>query len=229
MLRGHNIDDTLLDYPDKLYGKIFFDKYVTPLSDGEYKELFDFLWFRNGLPDKLNSDLPVSLKEKIIEKREKLNTVMGYIVKGEIKGNALTLLKMVLKDELSDDKAVWESYLDSIETFQNKKGGIDFAALPIQTESVASFASGYFPAANVFKGDLDSEWAQIQAVFNSGVRPSIQRISEYTIAAASSHMAGEEISQVRDMLIDILRSEEEDYELTFTDPALKVLFSALEA
>jgi len=100
----------------------------------------------------------------------------------------------------------------------NDKGGIAFNALPIQTESVKAF-----------QGDLNAEWAQIQAVFNAGIRPSVQRISEYTAAAASSGLAADKIDQVRSMLADILRRDEEAQKLASVDPALKGLLSALEA
>src|SRR3989338_2039324 len=90
------------------------------------------------------------------------------------------------------------------------KGGIVFNALPIRTESVASSALGSFSGVKAFQGDLDAEWGQIQQVFNAGIRPSVQRISEYTAAAASSGLAGEKIDQARGMLADILRRDEED-------------------
>ena len=79
--------------------------------------------------------------------------------------------------------------------------------------------------ARAFRGDLNAEWAQIQAIFNAGIRPSIQRISEYTSAAAASPLADKKIDQVRSMLADMLRREEEDEKLPATEPALKSLIS----
>ena len=114
-------------------------------------------------------------------------------------------------------------------TGNKETGGIAFNALPIQTESVASSALGSFSGVKAFQGNLDAEWGQIQAVFNAGIRPSVQRISEYTAAAASSGLAGEKIDQVRSMLADILRRDEEAQKLASVDPALKGLLSALEA
>ena len=101
--------------------------------------------------------------------------------------------------------------------------------MPIQTETVASSVLGSFSAFNAFKGDLDAEWVQIQAVFNAGIRPSIQRLSEYTVAVSAGPLAEEKTVAVRGLLADILRSEEESQKLTPTDPALKGLLSALEA
>ena len=111
----------------------------------------------------------------------------------------------------------------------DSKGGIAFNALPIQTEAVASSVLGAFSGVKAFQGDLDAEWAQIQAVFNAGIRPSVQRISEYTAAAASSALAGEKIDQVRSMLADILRSEEEDKKMSLASADLKNLVTALES
>ena len=111
---------------------------------------------------------------------------------------------------------------------QDNLGGIAFNALPIQTESVASSPMGAFSGIKAFQGDLDAEWGQIQTVFNAGIRPSVQRISEYTAAAASFGLAADKIDQVRGMLADILRRDEEDEKLPATQPAVKKLLSALE-
>ena len=108
-------------------------------------------------------------------------------------------------------------------------GGIAFNALPIRTESVASSVLGSLSDIKAYQGDPKEEWAQIQAVFNAGIRPSIQRISEYTAASASSGLAGERIDQVRSMLADILRREEEDKKLSACSADLKNLVTALES
>ena len=68
----------------------------------------------------------------------------------------------------------------------NEPGGIAFNALPIQTESVVSSALGALAGAHAFKGDLDTEWAQIQAVFNAGIRPSAQRLTDFSAASSAS-------------------------------------------
>ncbi|MDO8748294.1 MAG: hypothetical protein Q7J72_04155 [Candidatus Omnitrophota bacterium] len=115
-----------------------------------------------------------------------------------------------------------------LQELDNKKGGIAFNALPIRTEAVASSVLGSFPGVKAFQGDLEAEWAQIQQVFNAGIRPSIQRLSEYTQAASASPLAEEKIDGVRGLLADILRRDEEARKLTSTDPALKGLLSALE-
>ena len=111
----------------------------------------------------------------------------------------------------------------------DNKGGIAFNALPIQNRTRYFICWRTFPGSGAFKGDLNAEWGKIQQLFNSGIRPSIQRISEYTAAAAASPLAGDKIDQVRSMLADMLRREEEDEKLPATEPALKSLISALEA
>jgi len=129
------------------------------------------------------------------------------------------------------------SMTGDVKTFSSvleKKGGIAFDALPIRTEAVASSVLGSFSGVKAFQGDLDAEWAQIQAVFNAGVRPSVQRISEYTAAVADrggtrSAPADEKIDQVRGMLADILRRDEEDKKLSACSADLKNLVTALES
>ena len=133
----------------------------------------------------------------------------------------------------SYNRLVIDNVAHSASSSLANKGGIAFNALPIRTEAVASSALGSFPGTKAFQGDLDAEWAQIQAVFNAGIRPSVQRISEYTAAVAGrggtrSAPTDEKIDQVRGMLADILRRDEEDEKLPATQPAVKKLLSALE-
>ena len=77
---------------------------------------------------------------------------------------------------------------------------------------------------------LDLPLAPIKsAVFNAGIRPSVQRLSEYTLAASASPLAEEKIDGIRAMLADILRREEEDDKLRLSEPAMKKLFYDLES
>ena len=159
----------------------------------------------------------------------------------------LDLVKMMEKDEtgnkkslpgregdgvgslISQTKKVSSSLTNVYKEGTDKKGGIAFNVLPIQTESVALSVLGSFPGANAFKGDQAAEWSQIQAVFNAGIRPSVQRISEYTAASASSALANERVDQVRVMLADILRRDEESEKLKPAEEALKQLLTQLES
>ena len=139
----------------------------------------------------------------------------------------IILREIMYRWNLSASSAV-KDFSSSISSIAENKGGIAFTALPIQTESVASSALGALTGARAFRGDLDVEWVQIQAVFNAGIRPSVQRLSEYTAAASASPLAQDKIDQVRGMLADILRREEEDDKLRLSEPALKKLLSDLE-
>ncbi len=111
----------------------------------------------------------------------------------------------------------------------DKPGGIAFNALPVQTESVVSSALGALPGVQAFKGDLDAEWARIQAVFNAGIRPSAQRLADFAAAGAASPMASQRREDVLGLVAELLRRDEEDKMLAPTDPALKDLLNALES
>ena len=51
----------------------------------------------------------------------------------------------------------------------------------------------------------------------------------YLAAAVASPLAEDKIDQVRVMLVDILRREEEDEKLPATQPAVKKLLTSLES
>ncbi len=108
-------------------------------------------------------------------------------------------------------------------------GGIAFNALPIQTEAVASSALAALPGVRAFKGDLEAEWAQIQAVFNAGIRPSAQRLADWTAAACASPLDGQRREDILKLIAELLRRDEEDKRLISMDLTLKNLLNALEA
>ncbi len=116
-----------------------------------------------------------------------------------------------------------------VSSIDNDKGGIAFNVLPIQTESVSSSALGALAGAHAFKGDLDAEWAQIQAVFNSGIRPSAQRLADFAVAGVASPLASQRREDVLGLVAELLRRDEEDKMLAPADPTLKDLLNALES
>ena len=182
--------------------------------------------------DKIDAWLSLAeSKVNSIQDRVGGSTNAWYIViwQGLYKGGAS--LKSIDTDVINNDgnNIAGSTSSPSIPATGNKSGGIDFHALPIQTESVASSALSIFYGANAFKGNLDAEWARIQQVFNAGIRPSIQRLSEYTAAAAASPLAEDKIDQVRVMLADILRRDEESEKLASAEESCKQLLRALEA
>ena len=162
-----------------------------------------------------------------VDDPDKLNSTFSFSKFKSI--NPLLLLKPLYKIEEQNDSASEVEESLSSSSIVDDKGGVAFNALPIQTEAVASSALGAFSGVKAFQGDLDAEWAQIQQIFNAGIRPSIQRIGEYTAAATASPLAEEKIDEVRAMLTDLLRREEEDEKLPATEPILKNLITALES
>ncbi|HAH20277.1 MAG: hypothetical protein A2Y00_09455 [Omnitrophica WOR_2 bacterium GWF2_43_52] len=132
------------------------------------------------------------------------------------------------KKKLDSSSPVDSQGEDKVKISATPVGGIDFHALPIQTESVVSSALSPFPGAKAFQGDLDVEWAQIQQVFKAGIRPSVQRLVEFSVACASSPAESRRKEDVIGLIADLLRREEEDKKLILTDLTLKGLLSALE-
>ena len=116
-------------------------------------------------------------------------------------------------------------------TYKDNLGGIAFNALPIQTQTVASSGlNSYSLSRNPLLGiDLDAEWSQIQQIFNAGIRPSIQRLSEYTLAASASPLVEEKTDALRGLLADMLRRDEESEKLKPAEEALKQLLALLES
>lgn len=242
MLVKYGIDSDLLKWPSNdwtpklVYGKIFFTNSggdllgIAPLGYTDHVKLFDFFWFRNKLSEKLKAGLPEGLKEMIITNRGKLNSVMGSIAEGNIKGDVLRLLNIVLRDELSKDVAA-RDYLGSIEAFHNnKKGGIDFTSPSIMTQPINSLQSlvpGPISISPDF--DFDKEWALIQQIFNADIQPSVQRLVEFSVAVSGSHAENRRKEDVIGLIADLLRLEEEDNKLASSDPALKGLLGVLEA
>lgn len=155
---------------------------------------------------------------------------VNIYVKG--KGNIEDLSPNQLLDPetvvIIKDKRV-SSPLATVVQNPEEPGGIDFHALPIQTESVSSSALGRFPASGVFKGDLDTEWAQIQTVFNAGIRPSVQRLVEFSAAAASSPAESRRKDDVLGLIADLLRRDEGSEAICPFDPVMKNLLAALQA
>ncbi len=190
------------------------------------------------------------LKEKEWEGRVRIN--LNNVDAWDLGFSRFSIFEIYFTQPIDNDTQesakigqVFDDNTDSAGSPIDSVGGIAFNALPIQTQtipgavsSLTSSAAGGFTFgenlqpltfASIPDIDLDAEWAQIQAVFNAGIRPSIDRLSRYSLAAAASPLSEERIDQVRGMLADILRREEEDEKLSPAEPALKNLIAALEA
>ena len=110
------------------------------------------------------------------------------------------------------------------------KGGIAFNSLPIQTESITSSALGALSGVRAFKGDLDAEWTQIQAVFNAGIRPSAQRLADFAAAACcASPLDSQRKEDILKLIAELLRRDEEGKGLVLIEPMLRNLLGALES
>lgn len=135
---------------------------------------------------------------------------------------------LTTKNKSSSSLAVREHKI--VPSTTNNPGGIDFHALPIVTQQIKSLQSLSASPLSINPNlDFDQEWSQIQAVFNAGIRPSVQRLVEFSAAAASSPAESQRVEDVLGLIADTLRREEEAQNLTPTDPALKGLLSVLEA
>ncbi len=112
----------------------------------------------------------------------------------------------------------------------DKKGGIDFRALPISTQPLpANTGFNLSPASlsNPRQIDLESEWHQIQDMLKTGIIPSSQRITEYLEACFEKGGMDGEIDKVLACVADILRLEEERSQAT--DNALKEILILLDS
>jgi len=111
----------------------------------------------------------------------------------------------------------------------DKKGGIDFRALPIVTQAIGNLSAsiGTIPLSR-FRGiDLDYEWRDIERLVNSGITPSAERIKEYLQASCYQGNTDKDIDKVISCISDILRLEEERY--SPTDPVLKDILVVLDS
>ncbi len=119
----------------------------------------------------------------------------------------------------------------SAETQKNDKdlGGIALNSLPIQVHAGSGVSSALTSAIKpLSSAEMEAEWAQMQAMVNSAIRPSPERLERYAVSANSSL----DYSQARDRLIglfaDILRNDETNQRQPLLEPALKNILLVLE-
>ena len=94
------------------------------------------------------------------------------------------------------------------------------------TTSPLSLTTNFQPLTTV---ELDAEWAQIQAVFNAGIRPSAQRLMDFAAAAGASPLASRRREDVLGLIADLLRRDEGSENIRPADPVLKNLLVILES
>lgn len=111
----------------------------------------------------------------------------------------------------------------------DKKGGIDFRALPIVNQQINMgilklSAADLNRLGNI---NLDSEWAQIQNMVNAGIIPSNERIKEYVLASCLRENLGNRMDKVLGCIADIMRMEED--RVSDADTELKDMLVLIEA
>jgi len=108
------------------------------------------------------------------------------------------------------------------------KGGIDFRALPIINRPIST-AIPKLSVADLNRLnniDLNSEWAEIQNMMNSGIIPSSERIKEYVLASCLKQSLGCQMVKVLGCIADIMRMEED--RVSDTDAELKDILVLIE-
>jgi ubiquinone biosynthesis protein len=111
----------------------------------------------------------------------------------------------------------------------DKKGGIDFRALPIVNQQINMGMLKLSPADLNRLGNinLDSEWAEIQNMVNAGIIPSNERVKEYVLASCLRQNLGNQMNKVLGCIADIMRMEED--RVVDADTELKDMLVLIEA
>jgi len=111
----------------------------------------------------------------------------------------------------------------------DKKGGIDFRALPIINQPINAEIVKLNPVvlSRLNSINLDAEWAQIKDMVEAGIIPSSERMKEYVLASYSQQCLGGQMDKVLGCIADILRMEED--RAVDTDLKLTGLLVLIEA
>ncbi len=116
----------------------------------------------------------------------------------------------------------------SITESNNDKGGIDFSRSQIISRPIGELQSLAGSPLTVNPDlDFEGEWRGIQMVFNSGIRPSARRLAEFAVSASASPLNSQRLEDLRGLVTDLLRRDEEDEKPAPADPALKELLAIL--
>jgi hypothetical protein len=127
------------------------------------------------------------------------------------------------------DQRIYTPESTKASTTSDKKGGIDFRALPIINQQINMGILKLSPADLNRLGNinLDSEWGEIQNMVNTGIIPSNERIKEYVLASCLRQNLGNQMNKVLGCIADIMRMEED--RVTDTDVELKNMLVLIEA
>ena len=193
--------------------------YVQPESDIAEGPRALFFYLKNGFrPEDSNLNLKIEqiLKELEERKDENIFTELGE----RLKNLGITIMPLYLKigEGSSASSAV-----------ENKKGGVDFRALPIMTQpsGIVPLGRSEIGLSGTVPINLDEEWQQIQNMLNAGIIPSSQRLKEFLEASCEGIDCAERTEDALGIIADILRLEEE--RVAVTEPALRELLVLLES
>lgn len=225
-----------LSYNDSRFSPQFDRHFIVEKKTGKLK-LIDFeqvkalsnsnlRWLHNTIVlidvvDLLKGSLPLSLQNEFEQELGKLY--------GKARNNEFENLNELCEElkkliELLINNSVAAKPL----TISNDKGGIDFHALPIETRQIDSLQSlADSPLAINPNLDFEGEWRGIQMVFNAGIRPSARRMAEFAVSASASPLNSRRLEDLRGLVTDLLRRDEEDEKPAPVDPALKELLAIL--
>jgi hypothetical protein len=108
------------------------------------------------------------------------------------------------------------------------KGGIDFRALPIVTQTGLNSGASLGKAVSgaLSSAQLEESLLQARNMLDAGIMPSNERIKEYIQACCASN-AGQERDKVLSCIADMLRLQEE--QAVRTDAQLKEMLVLLES
>lgn len=111
---------------------------------------------------------------------------------------------------------------------ENDKGGIDFRALPIVTQTGLNSGASLGKAVSgaLSSAQLEESLLQARNMLDAGIMPSNERIKEYIQACCASN-AGQERDKVLSCIADMLRLQEE--QAVRTDAQLKEMLVLLES
>lgn len=109
------------------------------------------------------------------------------------------------------------------------KGGIDFRALPLATQSTVAGETPFVRAQMPLVGRIanDKDWQAIENMLDGGIVPSSERIKDYLLKRCDKGNINEAVGRVLSCIAGILRLEEEND--SSLDPRLREFLVLLES
>jgi len=157
----------------------------------------------------------IALEEEIENRLGEL--AAGFVQKDELKGRIL--------ERLNSINMPWKFSKKT----SSPLGGIDFRSLPIVTQAMTNLSANISSStiSRLSSINLDEEWVSIERMVSSGIKPSTERIKEYTQASSVLGKMSQDKEKIILCIADILRQEEEQN--CETDPILRDILVVLES